>query len=69
MKNNEKKKRNFAEEECVEISTLRRVHSQQKVRFREYFEYFAMGWKYEKNLSFGRWWKYWIYILIIPRSY
>ena len=31
------------------------LHSQQKVKFREYFEYFVKGWKYEKNnQSFGR---------------
>ena len=45
------------------------LHSQPKVRFKEYFEYFLIRQKFWKNEPFGKCWEHWFYILIIPKSY
>ena len=42
------------------------LHSQRKVTFRDYFEYFLLGHKYLKNQPFGGW--LWFNILIIPKG-
>ena len=45
------------------------LHSQPKVKFREYFEYFLMRQNSIKTQPFERCWEHWFYILIIPKGY
>ena len=45
------------------------LHSQPKVRFREYFVYFLMRQNSKKNQLFRRCREHWFYILLIPKNY